>query len=244
VGQAVFNSNGIGFNTPDGIRAIEFLENLYDKKLASTFRENETRPYPDAEVTNTFRMAIGETVFTDIYMMWAGVIGQELNNRGGMSMGIVPWPRPDDYSATDPRYQQTAENSGAWILLKGVSADQSRLALQALRVYALAWLREEGQVTNVLDYRTAMAETNAIKFTFDTFHPVIGRDVLEVFTNYSPWTANELGRTLQIAPYFWEIVGNSIFGLQGAPRYSVNVQQKAPEVEARLAEFKRVHGLN
>jgi hypothetical protein len=174
-------------------------------------------------------------VFAEIPNWMQGSAGSSLAERGE-SMGLIPFPRPDDIPAGDPRYRQESSTGNSIGILKGVDSDTARLALEAYKIYCTTMIRELGGVSSVLDYLGSTSETNAVSNGYDIFHPQVGKDTLEIFASYTPMAMNEFVSMLGVDNLVLEdIVGQSIYSLDGSPKYEANVAQKKHLVEERLA---------
>lgn len=127
-GVPIYGENGFEKCTsPEAIKSVNFIKELVDKKLLVSELENSIYPgftWADNNFAN------GEAVFLDSRQWTAQGCGSQLAALG-LSMGLVPWPRPDDMAADDPRYQQVSTPNDSFILLKGVSEEQSRSFLSS-----------------------------------------------------------------------------------------------------------------
>jgi hypothetical protein len=237
-GQAIYGVDGFMVDTPQAIAAIEYLTRLMDRGLLMSVRYEDTSVVP-GWTWNGSDFGNGETVFTDMVPWLGGSASDGLASRGE-SMGIVPFPRPDSMAFNDSAYEQASTTGNTFCLLKGVSADQSRLALEAFKLYYLTMFRERAGSDRALDFLDTTAEVNAAAAGYDVFHEKIGPDILEIYANYSPASPNEYADMLGIHdPFLEQVVGQSIYGYDGSPRYAVNVAQKLNVIEELLASTER-----
>ena len=209
-GVPIYGENGFEKCTsPEAMKAVGFIKELVDKKLL--FSELESDVYPGFTwADNNF--ANGEAVFLDARSWTAQGCGSKLASRGE-SMGLVPWPRPDDMAADDPRYQQVSTPNDSCILLKGVSAERSRLALEAYKLYFQTYYAKKSGGSASMDFFSDdNAEKEAIDQNLDIFHEKIGPDILDIFKNYGPMDFNDYSMMLSQMYGFTEIAGRSIYG--------------------------------
>ncbi|MDR0553505.1 MAG: hypothetical protein LBG76_01720 [Treponema sp.] len=233
-GQAVYGENGIMFDTPEAVSAVEYLDRLMSRGLVMSVRYGDTSVVP-GWTWNGNDFGNGETVFTDMPFWIDTSAGNNLAGRGE-SMGIVPYPRPDGMAFDDPRYQQPKIAGDNYGVLKGVPADRARLALEALKLYYLTGYRERAGSSRALDFLDTSAEVMAVADGYDIYHEKIGADILKIYASYSPPDTNEFDSLLGISN-IWEetITGQSIYGFDGSPKYAVNAAQKRVLVENALA---------
>ena len=235
-GGAVYGENGLGVDTRECIRAIEFLDRLMTRNLAMSVNyENSIIPgwtWGGNDLGN------GETVFTDMPFWVDTSAGSNLASRGE-SMGIIPYPRPDDMAFNDPRYQHVMAAGGdCYAILKGVSPDKSRLALEAMKLYFLTTYRVISSSERALDFLAATAGEMAVADGFDIFHEEIGEDILNIYAQYSPRIINEFSGLAGVGGLWEETVGNSLYGVDGSPKYAVAIARNKALLENTIAEFE------
>jgi ABC-type glycerol-3-phosphate transport system substrate-binding protein len=234
-GQAVYGVNGMMADTPEAIRGIEFLDRIMTRGLVMSVRYDGS--IVPGWTWNGNDFANGETVFTDIPFWMTKIAGSRLAGRGE-SQGIVPFPRPDFLAPDDPRYAQVNITRDNYGVLKGLSPERTRLTLEAFKLYYLTIHRERSGGERLGDYLSLTAEKTAVEEGFDIFHEKIGRDILNIFANYSPPAPNEMNGLVGIG--IDDIVGNSIYGFDGSPKYAVNIAQKKHLLLEGLAETERI----
>jgi len=145
----------------------------------------------------------------------------------------------------DPRRRHPLSAGGdSYAVLRGVSPERSRLALQAIKIYYLTIYRERAGSDRALYFLEATAEEMALADGFDIFHEIIGEDILRIYANYSPRTINEFGGLLGVAGIWEDIVGRSIFGIEGSPGYAVSIAQNRVLLENAIAEFQAAIALD
>ncbi|MCL1787119.1 MAG: DUF5011 domain-containing protein, partial [Defluviitaleaceae bacterium] len=232
-GVAIFGAEGLQIDTPEAIAAIDFLTRLADRELMNVQFSNAATAYPGWTWTaNDFGRS--EMVFSELPYWLVSSAATQLAERGE-SMGIIPFPRADFLDADDPRARMESTPGNSWGILRGVDDETARLALEAWKIFTVEYWRVFGDVDSVTEYRAASAEATAIMQGFDIFHPVIGNDILYIFTNYSDSSPNEFGGMIGVDWVMQDIAGHSIWRVTGAPEYAVNVAQQMPVVLDRIA---------
>ena len=230
-GMSVFGGQGLQIDTPEAIQAVEFIDRLMTRGLMNVQLSSGVVPgwtWSGGDFAN------GEMVFAEIPNWMQTSSGNALAERGE-SMGIIPFPRADFLEFDDPRVQMEKNPGSSFAVLRGTSDEQARIALEAFRLYTIQSWRNIGGVENAMDFRQATAEAQAVALGYDIFHPQIGQDILYIFTNYSPSSANEFVDILGISDLvLQDIVGQSIFGFDGSPAYAVQVAQMVHLVHERL----------
>lgn len=228
-GGAVYGAKGLGIATPEAKKAVAYIDELMSKKLMMSVRYGDDTPVP-GWTWNGGDFANGETVFTNMVPWLSNYAGQQLAKRGE-SMGVVPFPRPDDIPANDPRYQQVVSTADQMVVLKGVPANKVETALKAYKLYFETYYRTLANSNKVMDFFAKNAKTEAINNGFDILNDKIGADILNAFKYISGSKANEY-YTLMPWANLWsdQILGNSIYGLNGSPKYSAAVDAKKSQV--------------
>jgi len=228
-GVAVFGPYGLQIDTPQAIQSVEFIQNLKDRNLMRSIISHYVVP---GWLWTTNDFGRGEMVFSEIAPWQLGSASAQLAERGH-SMGLVPFPRADFVSQEEARMESNPGNSFG--ILRGTDDETAALALDAIRVFTMNWWRYFGDVDNVLDFLGSAAEVNAVRDGIAIFHPVIGADLLQIYTNYSPITPNEFIYWAGIEHLVVEdVIGRSLYGYDGAARYATHVQEMVHQVHARL----------
>ncbi|MCL1788023.1 MAG: hypothetical protein FWG38_08550 [Defluviitaleaceae bacterium] len=230
-GVAVFGANGLEIDTPEAIAAVEFLDRLMSRDLMNVVLSHSVVP---GWTWTGGDFGRSEMVFAEIPNWMQASAGTMLAERGE-SMGIVPFPRADFLAFDDPRVQMERNPGNSFGVLRGTDDETARLALDAFRLFTIDFWRHTGGVDSALDFLEATAETQAVQLGYDIFHPQIGQDILHIFANYSPLTPNEFVDIVGISDrVLQDIVGQSLFGMYGAPAYAVHVAQNAHLVQDML----------
>lgn len=230
-GGTLYGANGLGIDSPEAKQAVEYIQRLMDKKLMMSVRYGDDTPVP-GWTWNASDFGNGETVFTNMVPWMAGAAGQELAKRGE-SMGIVPFPRPDNIPADDPKYQQVVTPDNQMGVLKGLSKEKTELALKAYKLYWSTYYKTLSSSDKVLGYLEKNAETSAVGYGLDILNESIGGDILDAYKSLSG-PINEYGFMMPWSSEWSDnILGKSLYGLDGVPKYATAVDaQKNKIVES------------
>jgi hypothetical protein len=233
-GTALYGKDGLSMGSPQAIKSVEYLDDLMSNELLISARYSDDSVVP-GWTWNAGDFGNGETVFTDMTPWLVGSASSALSERGE-SMGIVPFPREDSLPADSPLYEQVSRPGSTFCALKGVPEEQTRLAIEAFKLYYATIYREKAGSGKALDYLDTTAEANALADGYDIFHEKIGADILDIYSAYSPASANEYSDLLGIADKAREnLIGQSIYGFDGSPKYAVTVAQKLSTIEELIS---------
>ncbi len=235
-GQATYGDEGFQIDTPETIEAIEYIDRLMTNDLMMSARYGDDSVVPGWCWTGD-DFGNGETVFSNIPNWLQTMASAKLAERGE-SMGLVPFPRPDDMAADDPNYENESRVRDSIAFLKGFDEETTILAMKVAKTYLTEYHLAKGNVETMAEFLPATAESEALAAGYDIFHEKIGNDLLEIFGSYCP-AANEMSEMLGVEAYFVEnIVGQSIYGFDGSPKFAVNVEQKKQNVYDQLSSME------
>ncbi|MGL6174398.1 MAG: hypothetical protein ACRC1P_07290 [Cellulosilyticaceae bacterium] len=238
-GGGVYGQEGLMVDTEETKEAVEYIGNLLSKNLATAERWNDESPEP-GWTWSSGNFANGETVFTNI----AGWMINEASVKAaerGESIAIVPFPRPDSQSVGDAKYQQAMQAGDCAGVLKGVSPEKTKLALEAYKLYFNTYYKELAGSDKALDYITNNIENDAVAYGFDIFHPEVGEDILTVY--------KEMAETLKICDSaeltgvsgnFNTLLGNSYYGLNGVPKYDVAIASNKAVFDEKIHSMQQI----
>ena len=239
-GANVYDGATMSFDTEEAKVAGEYLTKLIDKGLMVTLAAGPRSTNTGYTEPGECFMR-GESVFTNAARWRMDNYGEGLAERGE-SMGVIPFPRPDDIEMTDPyedygksRYQIYSAVADSVGLLRGVDPEKSRMALEAYAMYRSEFYNVLGGTSTLDEYKGVMAVNKAVEDGVDIFHPVIGDANLRIYEQLGSIPENEYAESIELmGVYCNEIFGQSAYGVNGAPAFRVNVEARKGNVHLRL----------
>lgn len=235
-GACLYDGSTVSIDSEEGKVAAEYLDGLLTKELAVCLKAGPNS-VDTGYMAPTNAFANGESVFNNAARWQMDNCGSALAERGE-SMGVIPWPRPDDIVYTDPyadyandatrgRYQIYSSVADSVGLLKGFSEEESRLALEAYAMYRAEFYKELAHVDSFAEYKEKAVAGKAVEDGIDIFHPEIGEANLRIYTQLGNVPENEFGESIEV---FWsyaqDVFGRSVYGVGGTPKYRINVEAR------------------
>ena len=126
----------------------------------------------------------------------------------------------------DPRYQQPGTAGDCYGVLKGVSPEQTELALKTFEVYYSTYYETLAGSDKATDFLEANMDNKIAEYGIDVFHEEIGADMKETFV----WMVDHLkiNDFSQLTDIYYKqympLVGNALYGLEGTPSYDVAIE--------------------
>lgn len=232
-GAYMYDGNAMAFDTPEAVKAAEYLDGLMQKGLVSCTAASYGQSANNGYLASVDKFINGETVFNNTARWRMGAASNAMAERGE-SMGIIFFPRPDsipnaEYGTTD--YEIAISCADSVGLLRGYDEAESRLALEAYKLYRVEFYKNLGRVDSIEEYRETMAANEALQFGIDIFHPEIGDDNLEIFKFLGSLEENEFGEAMNLLwGYTVDIFGASVYSIGGSPKYAIAVQSKKQSI--------------
>ena len=125
----------------------------------------------------------------------------------------------------------------SFILLKGVSEEQSRLALEAYKIYYQTYYAAKSGGSKSMDFFSdENAEKEALEKNLDIFHEKIGADILDIFKNYCPMEFNDYSMMLSQMYGFTEIAGRSIY--EGGSSFEVSIAENIGALNEAIGKIE------
>lgn len=211
-GGSIYGRNGLEIESDATKEAVAFTQELIESGLV--YVQNQAEGNQDI-VDGRESIGRGKTVFSLIEDWKTRSHSQKLAERG-QSMGYVPFPRPDHMELDDPNYRDCRIPGESYAILKGTDEEKIPLAIQATYMYLNGETgepKEEGE--------------KSVFIGMDMFHPEIGQDMVDIYHKRSEETVvNELADVFSISGKFIGLVGDSIYGRNNTPKYSVAIEQQ------------------
>ncbi|MDO4563071.1 MAG: extracellular solute-binding protein [Clostridia bacterium] len=237
-GSAVYDGTNMSFDTEDAKDAAEYVDGLITRGLMSCSTASSTSTNAGwLTASDAFRN--GETVFTCLARWRMGSTSDVFAERG-QSMAVIPFPRPDDVAADDPKYQHLGAVADSVGLMKGVSPEHSRLALEAYKLYKNTYYSAMARVDSISEYMNTAAESEALAFGIDIFHEKIGDDNLEIFRELGTVPGNEFAESIGVQGIWGaDILGASIYGVNGMPKYATAIEANKTRIYTRIDNISK-----
>lgn len=237
-GGAVYGANGLTADAPETKKAVEYIDGLMSKNLMMSVRYGDDTSVP-GWTWNGSDFGNGETVFTNMVPWLSNGAGQALAKRGE-SMGVVPFPRPDNIAADDPKYQQVIFPSNQMAVLKGVSKEKTELALKAYEIYWSTVYQTLASSDKALDFFTKQAKNTAINYGFDVTNEKLGDDIMLAFTGIAGSKPNEYATIMPWGGQWTDtILGNSLYGLNGSPKYAGAIDAQKNQILESMSSTEK-----
>lgn len=244
-GACLYDGQEMSFDSEEGKVAAEYLDNLITKGLMCTLKAGPNS-VDTGYMAPTNAFMNGETVFNNAARWMMDNCGSALAERGE-SMGVIPFPRPDDVVINDPyedygtgRYRIYSSVADSVGMLKGFSEEESRVALEAYAMYRSEFYKQLGRVDSVAEYIAQMAPNKAVEDGVDIFHPEIGEANLRIYKQLGSIEENEFGESVEV---FWDwaqnTFGRSVYGVGGTPKYRINVEAKKGGVYNKIESISK-----
>jgi len=193
---------------------------------------------------DVWRFQWGHSVFANLQQWLAGDMVDQFNSREE-TMGIVPFPRPDNLSLNDPRYRQLNDAKDCYAVPRGVNKELAELAVKAFREYTISYYKKMANSDRVLDFIQAdgSARASALRMFLDITNEEYGEKLLQVwkfFGSNENIIVNEFAKNVGIWE-MWseEILGDSLFRIKGASQYAVQVEAKMGQVHDIMDTISR-----
>ncbi len=236
-GSAVYDGADMSFDNDNAKKAIEYMDRMINAGLISCSTVN-SKSIDSGWLTGTTAFTNGETVFSNVARWQMDNAGAGLADRGE-SMGVIPFPRPDSLSADSPQYRILSAAADSVGRMKGIDAERSKRALEAYATYKSEFYKAYARVDSIEEYRQNQAATEALAFGVDIFHPEIGDANLRIFKEMGNTPVNDYSEAIDT---FWTwsgIVGKSIYGFDGMPKYAIAIEANKNQVYEKLDNISK-----
>lgn len=247
-GGAIYGPEGLAVNSDASKKAVAYIEELLDSGLMTVTGVEEGVDFEPDWTANCTGFKDGFSCFTDCADWLVGWAGTTAADRGE-SIGIVPWPRPDGVDVDAESYRQAITLGDSVCVLKGVDEKTTELALKAFALYTKVYYTTLGGVDTMAEYKTAYGEAQAVSYAIDIFHEKYGDDILECFTYITEQMPNgsDFADMLGFRDKFDKLLGQSIYGVDGVPSYSVAIEANLnifSETEAEMLAILASEGIH
>lgn len=221
-GGAIYGSNGLQVDSAESIKGVQYIEELMQKNLLvdpGVYDDGYTPQW----TTASSDFSAGGTVFTDTPDWWIGGNASSCAERGE-SIGIVPWPRPDDVALDSEQYKQVITLGDSVGVLKGVDEATTEMALRAFKLYWQEYYKALGGTETVAQYKEQNALVEMANLGFDVYNETYGDKLIECFNYIGANLGDDYADLLGLRVNWDDIVGKSLYGMDGMSSYEVSVK--------------------
>lgn len=232
----LYNGEGMAFDTPEAIEACEYLDRLMTNGLVNCVQSKFGTSRDPGYLQSVDCFARGETVFTNCARWRMGTASSILAARGE-SMGVIPFPYPDGtnpHTDENSSYRHLTPMADSVGLLRGIDEETSRIALEAYKMYKVEFYKAMAGVDSIADYMVEQADDEALAFGVDIFHPEIGDANLDIWIEFGKSAANEYSEACGVMWTWSDILGKSIYGINGFAKYRTAVEANKQEIFKKL----------
>ena len=122
-------------------------------------------------------------------------------------------------------------------LLRGINEKTSELALKAYKMYKVEYYKAMAGVNSIEEYMVEQADDEALNFGIDIFHPEIGDQNLKIWIEFGKEPANEYSESCGVMWTWSDILGKSIYGIDGFPKYRTAVEANKESIYKKLEDI-------
>ena len=244
-GVSVYGDNGMEVDSPQAKEAVAFVERLMARKLIFdpqiSNRGDANNWIREMDPFRDYRYVFAPLqhgILPSIAPTWA--------ERGdGYTMGVVPFPRPDNMEPDDPNYRQLNDVENNFAVLRGVSPEMAELAVKVYKEYTLSYYRKMANSDRALDYlqNDQAARASALLSSLDITNEEYGEKILEAWKflgNNENIQRNEYFRAVGLFDgWVYNALQESLFHLDGAPGYAVHIEERMPVINEGLNNIQR-----
>lgn len=235
-GSGIYGDTGVTADSQEAIDAIAYVKELLDlgyMKVCGVYDDGWTPQWCEAG----YDFGRGAAVFADC-PIWV-IKGQADNCASrGESIAIMPWPAADRLANGDgtysDEYKQVISVGDIDGVLKGISPEMTKLALESYRTYWETYYSLKAGVEDMSQYKATVAKDEAMKYGLDIYNEVYGQKVLDAFIfNSEKCIPNDVAGNLGMRDPWDQIMGKGIAGVDGMPSYEI-------AIKANLNKFTEV----
>ena len=236
VGTGVYDGGAMSFDTDAAIEACEYVDQLITADVVSCSSAQRGVKADSGWLTGTEAFLRGETVFTNCARWRMDDASTALTTRGE-SMGVIPFPYPDGtnpHTDENSKYRHVTPMADSVGLMRGTDKETSILALEAYKMYKVEFYKAYAQVDSITQYMEERASADALTFGVDIFHPEVGEQNLAIWQEFGAEPANEYSEACDVMWGWSDILGRSIYGVNGYAKYRTAVQANKQEIYKKL----------
>ena len=244
-GVSVYGDKGLEFDSPAAKEAVAYIERLMSRNL---IRARDIVPGTSTIPLDADQWWFrdGTSVFANILQHHGMYIINSFNERGD-TIGIVPFPRPDRMEPDDPDYGQLVDAKDSYIVPRGISKEMAELALRAFREYIVSYHKKMAGSDRALDYlqSDAVARSSALlRSVLDVTNEDYGDKLIAAwnFLGLDPHVNEHVKNTGLWQVWNNDILGDSLYRVNGASSYAVQVEAKMPVINEIMNNMQKAIG--
>ena len=259
-GGGIYGDTGLIANSQESIEAVKFYRELMELGYAED--PDTYNGWEPLWCQPGYDWGRGGAVFADCHSWGVKGEGDHLTERGE-SYAIMPFPAADRLVSVvdgvvtyDPAYQQVVSVGDIDGILKGISPEMTKLALEVYRTYWEAYYVEKAksagaEITSMDDYKAAVAKDEANKFGVDINKLVVidgvehdvGAQVLNAWIfNSENCIPNNVAGNLGLTLTWEHTIAKGLMGVEGMPAYEVAIEARKSLFDDVLAETAAILG--
>jgi len=260
-GGGIYGDTGLIANSKESVEAVAFYRELMELGYAED--PDTYNGWEPLWCQPGYDWGRGGAVFADCHSWGVKGEGDHLTERGE-SYAIMPFPAADrlvtknaDGSVTyDPAYQQVVSVGDIDGILKGISPEMTKLALEVYRTYWEAYYVEKAKsagadIASMDDYKAAVAKDEANKFGVDINKIVVidgvehdvGAQVLNAWIfNSENCIPNNVAGNLGLTLTWEHTIAKGLMGVEAMPAYEVAIEARKSLFDDVLAETAAILG--
>ena len=239
-GASLYGDNGLEMDSPASKEAVAFIDRLVQRNLLF---DRGADPLTGSPGWSPSQFLYREAVFHNLMQWWTFNLVADFRERGD-TIGVVPFPRPDNMPADDPRYRQLNEAYDVWAVPRGVDREKAQLAVSAFREYTVSYYRKMADSQRALDFLQSddMARASAVNLFLDITNEDYGEKILDAWKYLGSFPhKNEFAANAALWDWWGSnVLGASLVRAPGISNYSVHVETMMPVVNERLNSIQKV----
>lgn len=236
VGTGVYDGGAMSFDTDAAISACEYVDDLMASDVVTCSSSQRGSRADSGWLTATEAFLRGETVFTNCARWRMDDASINLAARGE-AMGVIPFPYPDGTNPHEDEnsvYRHVTPMADSVGLMRGINKEMSIKALEAYKMYKVEFYKAYAQVDSIAQYMEERASADALTFGVDIFHPEVGEHNLQIWKEFGESPANEYSEACDVMWGWSNILGRSIYGVNGYAKYRTAVKANKQEIYKKL----------
>ncbi len=260
-GGGIYGDTGLIANSKESIEGVAFFRELMELGYAED--PDTYNGWEPLWCQPGYDWGRGGAVFADCHSWGVKGEGDHLTERGE-SYAVMPWPAADrlvtknaDGSVTyDPAYQQVISVGDIDGVLKGISPEMTKLALECYRTYWETYYIEQAkqagaEIASMDEYKAAVAKDQANKFGVDINKLVVidgvehdvGAQVLNAWIfNSENCIPNNVAGNLGLTLTWEHTIAKGLMGVEAMPAYEVAIEARKSLFDDVLAETAAILG--